>query len=486
MSDARFPSLRSVARRAVEASPAMRTWAEGLGVDAFRRGPLAPSPPRPRGLPWHVPMGTFERLDHLMKISLAHGDVVRLEFPKLTAHLLSHPDHVQRVLIDDHRRFSKQTRGYETLRLFLGNGLVTSEGEFWLRQRRIAQPAFHRKRIAGFADGIVRAAADLGRAWAPRAASGETVDVAAEMMQLTLRIAGETMLSADPSGQAGAVGAALEILQKEVNRRLDSPWVPPVEWPTPHNRRLRAATEQLDRIVLDLIDRRRRGREQGDDLLQMLLEARDEETGAGMDDRQLRDEVMTVFLAGHETTSNALTWTFYLLSRAPQIARALHEEAVRVLGDRPATFDDLPALDLTRRVLQESMRLYPPVWILGRSPTEDLDVDGYRIPRGSLVFLSQWVTHRHPKWWENPEGFDPDRWLPERMRGLHRHQYFPFAAGPRMCIGAGLAQMEGQLVLATLARHYRVQPVPGQRVEPEPLITLRPRGGLPSTLHRID
>jgi cytochrome P450 len=459
---------------------------------ALRHPPSARlAPTAPYAVPWigplfgHLPAPGAAKLDGLMKAALSEGDVVRFEFPHITGHLVAHPDHVQQVLVDQHRLFTKQTRGYEKLRAFLGNGLVTSDGDFWLRQRRIAQPAFHKKRIAGFATTMVEAAEDVVRRWERPAREGTPIDVAEEMSRVTLRIAGETLLSTDPSDKANAVTAALTTVLHEANERINSPFALPDHWPTPRNRRYREAAQELDRIVLDIIERRRRGNESRDDLLQMLLEARDPDTGAGMDDRQLRDEVMTMFLAGHETTANAMAWTLVLLSRFPSVARALHEEACEVLGDRAATAEDLPRLDLARRVLQESMRLYPPVWIVGRSPSQDVSIGGYDIPRGSLVFVSQWVTHRHPRFWDDPEGFDPDRWLPERAKGLHRHQYFPFAAGPRMCIGAGFAMMEGQLLLATIARRYRVDLVPGHPIVPEPLITLRPKHGVQATVHRI-
>jgi cytochrome P450 len=459
---------------------------------ALRHAPgarLAPTPPYTIPLVGpllgHIPRSGAERLDLMTRAVLTHGDVVRFEFPHITGHLVAHPEHVQQVLVDQHRLFSKQTRGYEKLRAFLGNGLVTSDGEFWLRQRRIAQPAFHKRRIAGFATAMVEAAEDTVRRWERPAKEGASIDVATEMNRLALRIAGETLLSTDPSDKANAVSDALTTMLHEAHERINRPWSPPESWPTARNRRYRSASRELDQIVLDIIDRRRRGAETRDDLLQMLLEAKDAETGESMDDRQLRDEVMTMFLAGHETTANALTWTLYLLSRFPSVARALHEEACEVLGDRAATVEDLPRLELAKRVLQESMRLYPPVWVVGRSPIEDVQIGGFDVPKGSLIFVSQWVTHRHPEFWDDPEGFDPDRWLPERAKAQHRYQYFPFAAGPRMCIGSGFAMMEGQLVLATLARRYRVDLVPGHPIEPEPLITLRPRYGMRVTLHRV-
>lgn len=442
----------------------------------------APSPP---GIPLfgHTALFRSDRLDRLTRLSIEHGDVVRLELPGITAHLCSHPDHVERVLVDQHRLFTKQTRGYDKLRQFLGNGLVTSEGSFWMRQRRIAQPAFAKKRIAGFASTMARCTAELFDTWDRAAKEGTPRDVHADMMQLTLRIASLTLLSTDPSAHASAVGEALDVVLHEANARINS-LVDPLEWlPTPRNLRYRAASGTLDGIVRGIIEARRRG-EAKDDLLQMLLEARDEETGEGMTDAQLRDEVMTMFLAGHETTANALSWSLWLLSRYPETARRLADEAGDVLGDRLPTDESTGLLTHTRRALMESMRLYPPVWILGRSPSEDVRFDGYPVPRGSLVFLSQWVTHRHPRFWDDPEGFDPDRFAPERQKAMHRHQYFPFAAGPRMCIGSGFAMLEGLVVLAMLLRRYRVDVLPGHRVVPEPLVTLRPAHGIRALIHR--
>jgi cytochrome P450 len=425
-----------------------------------------------------------ERLDNLLRFAIELGPVVRFELPFITAHLLSSPDHVERVLVKEHRLFTKQTRGYDQLRQFLGNGLVTSEGDFWLRQRRIAQPAFHRQRIAGFASTFVRCADQLADRWEQDAKRGRTIDVHHDMMELALRIASLTLLSSDTGDKASEVGPAIDLMLHEAVSRINNPFRLPQSIPTPSNRRAERAMQTLDRIVLDIIAARRKGKAREDDLLQMLIEARDEETGEGMTDQQLRDEVMTMFLAGHETTANALTWTWVLLSRFPHVARALASEASSVLGDRAAGVEDVPRLELSRRVLSESMRLYPPVWVIGRSPAEDVEIDGYTIPRGSLLFLSPYVIQRLPSLWEDPEGFDPDRFAPERQRTWHRCQYFPFSLGPRMCIGAAFAQMEGQLVLSTLARRFRLDLVPGHPIVAEPLITLRPRGAVAMTVHR--
>lgn len=465
--------ISSIVSRVRQAIPALRPT-------PGRRAPSAP----PLTLLEHARRGpSVARLDDLTRFAIELGPVVRFDLPFITAHLLSSPEHVERVLMKEHRTFTKQTRGYDQLRQFLGNGLVTSEGDFWLRQRRIAQPAFHKQRIAGFASTFARCGEELAVRWAEDARLGRTIDLHADMMHTTLRIASLTLLSADTGDRASEVGAAVDLMLHEAVARINNPFRPPQSIPTPANRRAERAMRTLDRIVLDIIAARRRGKERHDDLLQMLLEARDEETGEGMTDQQLRDEVMTMFLAGHETTANALTWTFVLLSRYPQVARALAAEADRVLGDRPATADDAPALELSRRVLDESLRLFPPVWIVGRSPAEDVEFDGYHVEKGSLLFLSPWVMHRLPSLWDDPEGFDPDRFTGERAKAIHRCQYFPFSLGPRMCIGAGFALLEGQLLLSTLARRFRLDLVPGHPIVPEPLITLRPRGAVPMTVH---
>ena len=422
-----------------------------------------------------------DRLGFLLRAA-REGDVVRLRFGPFVAHLLTHPDQIRAVLADRARAFGKHTRGFRALRLLLGNGLLTSEGEFWLRQRRIAQPSFHRDRIAGFAQAMTRAADDAASRLLAAGERGGRVDASAEMMRLTLRIVGETLLGADVSGESDRVGQALAYLLEDTNRRINLMLDIPLSWPLPRNRRYLASRGELDGIVRGLIEARRRAREPAADLLSMLMEARDDETGQGMDDEQLRDEVMTMFLAGHETTANALSWTLALLSSHPWVEARLRDELAGVLGGRAPTLDDLPKLRLGRMVLKESMRLYPPAWMIGRAPVQDELVAGFRLPKDSLVFVSPYVTHRHPAFWDNPEGFDPERFTPEREAARPKFAYFPFGGGPRQCIGSGFAQMEAELLLATLLSRCRFALVPGHPVEPEPLVTLRPRHGLLMTV----
>jgi cytochrome P450 len=414
------------------------------------------------------------------------GDTGRFRIAYLSFTCAFHPRDVERVLKDNVANYTKHSPGYEKLKLLLGNGLVTSTGDFWLRQRRIAQPAFHRKRIEGFADTMVRAGLDLTDGWERYARDGGVVDIHHEMMRVTLRIAGETLLSHDPSAEADEIGEALTLGLRYFDESLHS-LVPRFEKvPLPRNLRARRALERLDDIVRGIIQERRTG-EAKNDLLSMLMDARHDETGEGMTDEQLRDEVMTMFLAGHETTANALSWTLMLLSRHPDVAARLERELDEVLEGRPPSLADLPRLVYTAQVLKESMRLFPPVWMMGRRVEADDELGGYLVPKGSYVFVSQYVTHRHPAFWDNPEGFDPDRFAPERVaedkeRGRPRYAYFPFSGGPRQCIGNHMAEMEAQLLLATVLQRFRLSLVPGYRVELDPSVTLRPKHGVPMTL----
>jgi len=439
-----------------------------------RKAPALPT----EGPLGHLRLMQSDQLGFTLRAREACGPIARFRFVVMPAHLLAHPDHVRHVFVDNHRTYDKQTRGFDVLRIVLGNGLLTSEGDFWRRQRRIAQPAFHKDRIAGFAQVMVRASEDTAREWSDVARRGATLDVAAEMMRLTLRIAGETLLSTDVTGDAESVGASVSILLHEAGKRILRPVDVPLSWPTARNKLLLGAVHSLDTVVLRMIEERRRSAARPNDLLTMLMDARDEETGEGMTDQQLRDEVLTIFLAGHETTANALAWTFYLLSRHPAVARRLSAELHDVLHGRSPEIADLGNLVYTTAVLKESMRLYPPAWIIGRRAVQDDVIDGYDIPRDSFVFVSPWVTHRDPAFWPNPEGFDPDRFMPERAADLPRHAYFPFGAGPRFCIGQGFAMIEAQLLLATLHQRFHLDLISAHRVIPHPSVTLRPRDGI--------
>jgi len=442
-------------------------------ADILDRNARSPAP----GLRGHPILGSLPRARRdpialFMDSFRDYGEVVRFRFGSMVGHLVSSPAGVNHVLAENNKNYGKQTRGYRNLRRVLGNGLLTSEGETWKRQRRIAQPAFHRQRIAGFAQAMVRAAEDAAADLESR--RGLEIDMHHEMMRLTLRVVGETLLAYDPTDAADEVGAALAYLLAIANERTSRILDLPPLVPTRENLRFRRALATLDDVVLRMIAERRKSPGDRGDLLSMLIESRDAETGEAMDDRQLRDEAMTILLAGHETTANALTFTWLLLSRYPAAFRELRSELQRVLGGRSPQVDDLPRLTLTRRILQESMRLYPPAWIIARSVIAPDEIAGYQIPARSVLFISPYVVHRHPGLWEDPEGFDPERFADEPPRGA----YLPFGGGPRMCIGNAFATLEAELVLATLAQRLRFDLVPGGGVELEPSITLRPQNGI--------
>ena len=427
------------------------------------------------------PMGQLrhvrdEPLRFLTKIVREHGDTVQFRVGPYNLMMFAHPDAVKHVLVNNSANYDKHTPGYDMLAGLLGKGLLTSEGDFWRRQRRIAQPAFHRRRIAGFADTMLAYTEQMLDAWEDAAALGRTIDLAAEMSALTLRIVAKTLLGTEMGPVADQVAEAVTAINVFVDKATTGFLARVL--PTPEHLRAREAIRTLDRIVFDLIAQRRATQSSRDDLLTMFMEARDEETGEGMNDRQLRDEVLTMFLAGHETTSNALAWTFYLLSTHPGIRRRLCAELEAVTGGRAPTLEELPRLEYLGQVIKESMRLYPPAWTLERRAREADEIGGYRVPAGTIVLLSAWVTHRHPRYWPNPEGFDPDRFTPEAEKARPRYAYLPFGGGPRQCIGNNFAIMESQLIVATVLSRFSPWLVPGHPVVPEPLITLRPRHGL--------
>ena len=393
--------------------------------------------------------------------------------------LVNEPRFIEHILLTNHRNYSKGRIIRDTLRPVIGDGLVTSEGDLWRRQRRITAPAFHRRRLAQLAGAMSRIARQRVDRWRAPCERGEPVDVDREMSSLTMEIVARTLFSMDMSASIDDIGRALSTVIAAFGTLnpldfLDLPgWIP-----RPRSRRTRAALARFEAAIQAIIAERRRVDEAPDDFLSLLIAARDEETGEGMSDKQLRDEVATFFGAGHETTATALTWTLYLLSRHPGVERRLQEEADRVLGDGETTFADVESLSFTRMVVQEAMRLFPPVFSIQRVPLEDDEVGGHRIPAGSFVTISPYLTHRNPRLWPDPLRFDPERFSADRATERHAFAYIPFSGGPRACIGSGFAMMEACLVLATIARAYRLRVVPGHRVEAQGWITLRPRHGL--------
>jgi cytochrome P450 len=437
---------------------------------------LAP-PPGPKGSPLAGSLRPFNdrRLDWLVEIARTYGPVCAFRLGPRRCLLVSDPDLIEQVLVADARNYVKHF-GARLYKPLLGNGLVTSEGDFWLRQRRLAQPAFLKNRLPSYAPAMTELAEQTARGWE----AGNRIDVADEMSRLTGAIALRTLFGSgairDQHAYNEAHVAALTIIHERFRHLIQWP-----EWiPLPSHRRLKRALAHMDAIIHGFIREGRSRSEPGDDLLSMLLRAHDED-GSRMTDVQLRDEAMTLFLAGHETTALTLSWTWYLLAQHPEVEAKLAAEWDAVLAGRLPTPDDLPRLTYTEQVIQEAMRVYPPVYLIGREPLTDVELGGYRVRKGTTVFFSQWVSHRDPKYFDDPDAFRPERWADGLAKRLPKYAYYPFGGGPRVCIGNGFAMMEGVLLLATLGRRWRFTLEPGP-VTPWPTITLKPIPGVPAVL----
>jgi cytochrome P450 len=445
--------------------------------------PIAPGPPNMLGLGSTLRLRN-NRLNAFLALRNQYGDVVRFQVGKRIIHLISHPDLAKYVLQDNNHNYVKG-RGLEKAKSFLGEGLLTSEGEFWRRQRRLMQPAFHRQKINAFLPLMVESTNRMLERWCALQASGTTtLEVAGEMMRLTLEVVSRTLFSTGLTPQEmDAVAEAMPIVLREANLRITSMLDLREKLPIPANRQYRREIEALDSIVYRIIEGRRRSAEDKPDLLGMLMAAQDEDSGEQMTDRQLRDEVMTIFLAGHETTANNLAWTLYLLSGHPGERSRVQQEVDQILSGAAPNLEDIPRLVYTRQVLDESLRLYPPAWAFGRKAIEADQIGGYSIPAGTDVIISPYVIHRHPDFWVNPQGFDPERFTQQASQGRPHYAFLPFGGGPRQCIGNNFALLEGTLILAMLTQKFELNLVPGYLVEPETTITLRPRHGIHMSLH---
>jgi cytochrome P450 len=440
----------------------------------------AARPPGPEGhwLRGHLQEFRSDRLGFLTACARSYGDVVALRLGPARIWLLSHPDLVEEVLVHQNRRFIKHF-ALRAATPSLGRGLLTSEGDFWRRQRRLAQPAFHRDRVASYGAVMVAYAERMLGTWA----DGQRRDVQADMMRLTLEIVTKTLFDSDIAGDSAGVALAMETLMESFTDRVNRMVRLPVWFPVPANLRFRRAMGLVRGILDGIIDQRRRAGEDRGDLLSRLLLAQDAEgDGSGMTDGQLRDEVVTLFMAGHETTANTLSWIWSLLARHPEAEARLHAELDAVLDGRPPTVADLPRLPYAEWVVTEALRVLPTVWLLGREAIEPTEIGGFRAPKGTTLWMSQWVIHRDARWFDEPEAFRPERWADGLARRLPRYAYFPFGGGPRICIGNHFAQMEAVLLLATIARRFRPRVPPGTVLKPVPTMTLRPEGGVPVVL----
>ena len=433
-------------------------------------------PPGPKGHPLrgNLPEYLNDPLCYLMSMARQHGDIVRLRFFYVVVYVLNNADHIESVLVTNNKSFIKPIDFRLPLfRGIFGNGLLTSEGDFWLRQRRLAQPAFHRNRIAEYGKVMTAYTGQMVETWR----EGETRDVHQDMMVLTLKIAIKTLFNVEAERDVVLMSTLSDDLIKMFELQESSLWPVHNFVPTPSNRRFRRLTRQLDQYIYGIIRERRKNGEDTGDLLSMLLHAQDED-GSRMTDRQLRDEVMTLFLAGHETTALTLSWTWYLLSQNPETEDNLMAELDSVLGGRAPGVEDLPALRYAEAIVKEAMRLYPPAWAIGRQAVQDCDIGEYRLSKGRQVYFFPWVVHRNPRYFDDPESFRPERWSEEKIKQLPKYAYFPFGGGPRLCIGNSFAMMEAVLVLVSIAQRYKLTLAPGQVVDPWPVFTLRPRYGM--------
>ena len=439
-------------------------------------------PPGPKGYPLFgnvfEPRG--DSIGYLTRCAREFGDIVFFRFLGVPACFVNRPDYIESVLVTQNNNFVK-SKDYRAMRRVLGNGLLLSEGEFWRRQRKLIQPAFHQARIAAYADIMVGYTQHLLESWS----DGLTLDIHEAMMHLTLGIVAKTLFDADVSREAEDVDAALTVLMGKFLRQAGLALLLPRWVPLPSSQLLKRAIGRLDNVIYGIIEQRRTSGQLSGDLLSVFLQVRDDE-GAGMTDRQLHDEIMTLFLAGHETTANVLSWTWFLLAKNSEVEEKLIGELRRVLGGRVPTPADLPQLVYTDMVLRESMRLYPPVWVIGRRALAPFRLGEYELPADTNVLISQLILHKDARYFPEPKRFDPDRWSSgdPRAASLPRFAYFPFGGGPRVCIGAGFAMMEAVLLLATIAQQFRIQIASGQEVKMQPTVTLRPRNGIPVTLKR--
>ena len=422
----------------------------------------------------------FDPLEFDLTLARDFGDITYYRVGPISVYHLNHPDLVRQILVEHPEQFHKAQFIKRAFRPFAGNGLVTSDGALWKQQRKLIQPAFHHKALATYADVMVAHAQRMAESWR----DGEVREIASDMTKLTLGIVVKSLFGAELAREAEGIGPLMAGVLEATNQRINSVFQAPDWVPTRRNLRERRALATLDAMLQEMIRKRRASNTDGGDLLSALLSAVDADEGTRMSDRQLRDEMMTLFLAGHETTANALTWTWYLLARHAEVEARLHEETTRVLQGRAPAVADLPNLPYSEMVVREAMRLYPPAPGFAREPIEDVRLGGYLVPKGSLITVSSYALHRDARFFPDPESFDPERFAPGWEDRVPRFAYLPFGGGPRVCIGSGFAMMESRLVLGTVAQRYQLRLEPGQQVVPVRLVTVRPRDGIRMRLTR--
>lgn len=411
-----------------------------------------------------------------------YGDIARVKMGPMVIHQLIQPEHIHHVLVQNIDNYPKGF-SHDKLRVALGYGLLTSEGDLWRRQRRLMAPTYTPRGVARFANIMLDATEEMIARWHTSYKQSDRLSINQEMMRLTMSVISRSMFGIDISHSFARAGQSLiEILEFTAKRTMAF-IDPPLFLPTPGNQRYKKALSTIDNFIYDIIHKRR-DQAPSDDLLNLLMNVRDEETGLLMDEKQLRDEVLITFFAGHETTALLLTWVWYLLSKHPDIEEKLHNELMQVLGGRMPTLEDIPQLSYTRMIIDETLRLYSPVAIIARDPLNDDIIDGFHIPAGSLITLTPYITHRHPDYWHNPEEFNPDRFLPDQERNRPKFSYYPFGSGPRICLGMHFALLEAVLVVADVAQQYRLRRIAGPEIKPEFVGTLRPSMDVGMTLEQ--
>jgi cytochrome P450 len=439
-----------------------------------------PGPPGPASLFSAVNIQR-DALGFTQNIWQLYGDVVRIQVLLKPATVLFHPDHVQHILQANHFNYDKHIPLIRAVKALLGNGLFTNDGSSWLQQRRLIQPIFHRKMLSRFGDIMTRSTLHTLEEWKNVADGEQPLNIPDDMARLTLRITTQSLFSVDSVEEAENIRKTFTEVWQPFSDYVNLP-IPPLLVPTPRNRRIQQAAQVLNQIIYTMITKYRKAPPETTDLLSLLLNAQSE-AGEQMDDQQVRDELVTMFIAGHETSAHTLSWIWYVLSQYPEVEQRLHAEIDKVLQGMPPTVEHLPQLTYTQRVVNETLRLFPPTFSIVRHAIDDDDVGAYRIPRNSIVFLTPFFTQRHPAFWPDPLRFDPDRFTPELAAKRHKFAYFPFGSGPRICIGNNFALMELSLIVATIAQQYRLRLVPNHPVEPWVTLIMRPRYGLPMTLH---
>jgi cytochrome P450 len=436
---------------------------------------VAASPPGPRGYPLlgHLPYLARDPLGFFTSCAQEYGDIVSLRLGSWPTLLLNHPADLEYVFVKNHRNFVKNRFFWRHVQAIFGQGLLTSEGDFWHQQRRLAAPAFASTKVGGYAETMIELTNRMLGGWR----DGDIRDIHAEMMMLTLRIAAKTLFSAEVEEDVVEIDHAVNDMTLEIASRFSRPFHIPDAVPLPGHLRYRRGLRRVERVVERIIASRKSSRENHGDVLSMLMLARDE-SGRGMSDRQLRDEVITMLLAGHETTALALSWTCHLLSQHPNADVHVYAELRQKLEGRQTTLADIPHLPVLENTFTESMRLFPPAWTIGREAVDACEIGGYRVPAGTTIFMSPWVIHRDPRFFERPETFRPERWTPQFLRALPRFAYLPFGGGQRICIGKSFAMQEGMVILSMILHRFRFTSRKGNKITPLPSITLRPKGGV--------